>query len=228
MKYTLHIEDKVYEVPHKLTIKQFRELSNWDIRLENNWRKVMSIVMNVPYEDTLMIPDKTIELAITFLIDKIYPDTAPVKDGIVDINNVKVGTFVDMEVLISGGVQKNIYGIIEILYGIKATDDLLLYDFYGGITYYLNWRLNIFNSYRKLFGLDDEFSKNDIDLEEKIDPAYNWYSFLMVLANEDFLKINQVVNEPIIQALNFLAYKKDKTEEENKRLNELQRNSRLN
>ena len=50
----------------------------------------------------------------------------------------------------------------------------------------------------------------------------------MVLCNDDFLKIDEVVEKPIIQALNYLAYIKDKKEEENKRINELQRSSRLN
>ena len=226
MKYKLHIDDKVYEVPTKLTIRQFKELGSWDINVQENWGKVLSIVMNVPYHEVLLIPEKTIELAIVFLIDKIYPDVPPNKK--IDTNNVDVGLFVDMEVYISGGIQKNIYEIIERLYGITPTDDEYLEEYYGGIKYYLNWRLNIFNSYRKLFGLDDEFSKNDIELEEKIDPAYNWYQFIMVLCNEDFLKIEEVVNKPIIEALNFLSYKKDKAEEEKKRVNELYRNSRLN
>jgi len=65
-------------------------------------------------------------------------------------------------------------------------------------------------------------------LEKKVDPAYNWYAFIMVLCNDDFLKIDEVVEKPIIQALNYLAYIKDKKEEENKRINELQRSSRLN
>ena len=226
MIYTLHIDDKIYRVPDKLSIKHFKELANWDIQLEENWRKIMSILMEVPYEEVELIPDKTIELAIAFLLDKIYPEVPPKND--INIKDVKVGLFIDMEVLISKGVQNSIYGIIKKLYNIEPTDDMMLEDYWGGIKYYLNWRLSIFNSYRKLFGLDDEFSKNDIELEEKVDPSYNWYQFIMVLADENFLNINKVVNEPIIQALNFLAYKKDKAEEEQKRLNEIQRNSRLN
>jgi len=226
MIYTLHIDDKIYRVPDKLSIKHFKELANWDIQLEENWRKIMAILMEVPYEEVELIPDKTIELAIAFLLDKIYPEVPPKND--INIKDVKVGLFIDMEVLISKGVQNSIYGIIKKLYNIEPTDDMMLEDYWGGIKYYLNWRLSIFNSYRKLFGLDDEFSKNDIELEEKVDPSYNWYQFIMVLADENFLNINKVVNEPIIQALNFLAYKKDKAEEEQKRLNEIQRNSRLN
>ena len=226
MIYTLHIDDKIYRVPNKLSIKHFKELANWDIQLEENWRKIMSILMEVPYEEVQLIPDKTIELAIAFLLDKIYPEVPPKND--INIKDVKVGLFIDMEVLISKGVQNSIYGIIKKLYNIEPTDEMMLEDYWGGIKYYLNWRLSIFNSYRKLFGLDDEFSKNDIELEEKVDPSYNWYQFIMVLADENFLNINKVVDEPIIQALNFLAYKKDKAEEEQKRLNEIQRNSRLN
>jgi len=226
MIYTLHIDDKIYKVPNKLSIKHFKELANWDIQLEENWRKIMSILMEVPYEEVQLIPDKTIELAIAFLLDKIYPEVPPKND--INIKDVKVGLFIDMEVLISKGVQNSIYGIIKKLYNIEPTDEMMLEDYWGGIKYYLNWRLSIFNSYRKLFGLDDEFSKNDIELEEKVDPSYNWYQFIMVLADENFLNINKVVDEPIIQALNFLAYKKDKAEEEQKRLNEIQRNSRLN
>ena len=226
MIYTLHIDDKIYKVPNKLSIKHFKELANWDIQLEENWRKIMSILMEVPYEEVQLIPDKTIELAIAFLLDKIYPEVPPKND--INIKDVNVGLFIDMEVLISKGVQNSIYGIIKKLYNIEPTDEMMLEDYWGGIKYYLNWRLSIFNSYRKLFGLDDEFSKNDIELEEKVDPSYNWYQFIMVLADENFLNINKVVDEPIIQALNFLAYKKDKAEEEQKRLNEIQRNSRLN
>jgi hypothetical protein len=229
MKYKLHLGEKVYDVPHRLTLNQFSQLSKWDITLEQNWRKVMSIVMRVPYEDTLIIPDKTIELAIAFLIDKIYPEDAPLnKEGFIDISNVKVGTFIDMEVYISKGVQANIKDIVKTLYNIEPTGDELLYDYYGGIKYYLNWRINIFNSYRKLFGLDDEFSKNEQELQEKIDPAYNWYAFIITLADEDFMKLDLVTEKPIIQALNFLAYKKDKAEEERKKLNELYRTNRLN
>jgi len=229
MKYTLYIDDKIYEVPDRLTLNQFKELANWDITLQQNWRKVMSIVMRVPYHETLIIPDETIELAIVFLIDRIYPEDAPLnKEGFIDISNVKVGTFVDMEVFISKGVQANIIDIVKTLYNKTPDGEELLYDYYGGIKYYLNWRINIFNSYRKLFGLDDEFSKNDEELQEKIDPAYNWYAFIISLADEDFMKLDLVVEKPVIQALNFLAYKKDKNEEEKKILNELQRNYRFN
>jgi hypothetical protein len=228
MSHQLLIDDNTYEVPDKLTIKQFRELANWDITLESNWRKILSIVMDIPYTEALLVPDKTVELVVTFLLDKIYPDSSPVKKGAFDIKNINVGLFVDMEVLISKGVQKSIYEIIERLYEVEPNDKMYIYDYYGGIKYYLNWRLNIFNSYRKLFGLDDEFSKNDIELEEKVDPSYNWYQFLMVLCDEKFLDINKVVDEPIIQALNFLAYKKDKAENEKRRLDDIQRNSRFN
>jgi hypothetical protein len=228
MSHQLLIDDNTYEVPDKLTIKQFRELANWDITLESNWRKILSIVMDIPYTEALLVPDKTVELVVTFLLDKIYPDSSPVKKGAFDIKNINVGLFVDMEVLISKGVQKSIYQIIERLYEVEPNDKMYIYDYYGGIKYYLNWRLNIFNSYRKLFGLDDEFSKNDIELEEKVDPSYNWYQFLMVLCDEKFLDINKVVDEPIIQALNFLAYKKDKAENEKRRLDDIQRNSRFN
>jgi len=86
---------------------------------------------------------------------------------------------------------------------------MYIYDYYGG-------------------RLDDEFSKNDMELEERVDPAYNWYQFLMVLCDEKFLDINKVVDEPIIQALNFLAFKKDKAENEKRRLDDIQRNNRFN
>lgn len=226
MRYTLHIDDNIYEVPTKLTIGQFKELGNWDIRVEENWRKIMSIVMKVPYHEVMMIPDKTIELAIAFLAQVIYPDVEPKK--LYDINVISVGLFVDMEVMLNDNIQNNIMGIISRLFEIDVDEDMLLEDYWGGVKYYLNWRLNIFNSYRKLFGLDDEFSKNDIELEEKVDPKYNWYQFIMSLADDDFLKVDKVVEKPIIEALNFLAYKKDKVEAEKKRLNEVQRNNRRN
>jgi hypothetical protein len=228
MTYELHIDDVGYKVPKYLTIKQFKELANWDLQLQENWCRILSIVTDAPYEQLKYIPEETLELGIVLIMEIIYPETAPIKKGKFDINNISVGLFVDMEMYISKGIQHSIYDIIKLLYDITPTDDMLLYDYYGGIKYYLNWRLNIFNSYRKLFGLDDEFSKNDEELNEKIDPTYSWYKFLMVLADDNFLNIKKVVKQPIIEALNFLAYKKDKAEEEKKHINEIQRNSRHN
>lgn len=228
MMYELHIDEVGYKVPEHLTIKQFRELGGFDLTLQENWCRILSIVTGAPYDQLKHIPKKTLELGIILVADKIYPETAPNNIKGLDINKVDVGLFVDMEVYISRGLEKHIYEIIERLYNVKPKDDMLLYDYYGGIKYYLNWRLNIFNSYRKLFGLDDEFSKNNTELQEKVDSAYNWYAFIMVLADENFLNIKKVVKQPIIEALNFLAYKKDKVEDEKKKLNEVQRNSRHN
>lgn len=59
MNYELVIEDKSYMVPKRLTIRQFKELANWDIIIEDNWTKVLSIIMDIPYNEAKLIPHKT-------------------------------------------------------------------------------------------------------------------------------------------------------------------------
>ena len=56
------------------------------------------------------------------------------------------------------------------------------------------------------------FEIDDIDtstVKELKDQSHAWYDMIMVLADEKFLNISDAVDRPMVEAFNFIAWKKD-------------------
>ena len=53
--------------------------------------------------------------------------------------------------------------------------------------------------------------------------ARSWYKVIVGLAGEDILKIDEVTEQPLTKALNFMALQKEKVMEENERQLQKQR-----
>ena len=76
-------------------------------------------------------------------------------------------------------------------------------------------------------------TRDDEGVDEKPkDIARSWYDVILMMADEDVLKMDAVTDLPLKQALNFMAWKKEKTLKEQqeilkqKREYDLQRNRR--
>lgn len=75
--YTLVIKGKEYKLPEDLTIDQWIEITKYDIGLSFNHKKIVSLSFDIPYEEVDMIPEKTIELLISFIYVMLYPEHQP-------------------------------------------------------------------------------------------------------------------------------------------------------
>lgn len=227
--YSLIIKNKEYNFPTDFTLDMWREIVRFDLRNENHWDIIISLVLDVPKEDVLLVPYETKKLLVSIITVMLYPTELPFieeykKCKYKDLSTLTFGEFVDLDVYFSEGVGKNIRQIITTLYGKEPDGDWLFSKVWGGIVKYKNFRDSIYLNYKNLFSSTGEVDVNDENLEKKVsDVKYTWYNITMVLAEGKFLNIDEVVNKPLISALNWLAWNKEEIE---KKQDELQKRNK--
>lgn len=228
--YSLVIKDKEYELPDTISISKWIALSNYDLDLQFTWDKVISISMDIPQEDVELIPLKTKELIILFIRGLMNPLITRKKDELnggkyMNLSTITLGQFIDMEIYITDGIHKNIDDVIKHLYGVELNEDNTIKDILGGVNNYMKWRNNLYYSYKNLFniggnGYKEEEDEKYISIESV---KKSWFDIIMLIADNDFLRMNDVVKQPLIQAFNWLAWNKEKKQKE---LDELQKHNR--
>jgi hypothetical protein len=130
-----------------------------------------------------------------------------------DFDNMTFGQFVDMDVLTHEGLNKNLEGIISLLWDmpVDLVADSPLEYYMKGIQRWAEKRNEIYRAYSVFFGLNEQ--QDYSEEAEGADIRRTWYQAIITLAGEDFLKINQVVERPVYEALNYLAYMKTQAQQ---------------
>lgn len=209
----LKIEDKEYPIPVNLTLKKWRKLFGFSFDQEN-YEFIIHNWLDIPLEDVLKIPDETKELAIAILNAHMFPSIyKPVKLKI-NLNEITFGDFVDLDIYIHNGIHKNLDKVCKMLFDFEYSDDLFISDIHDGLMKYFNFRISIFNRYKNLFNIDDIPEEDEEDDKQKTPIEYIWWEIMMVLSDEKFLNIDEVVKKPLIQALNYISWNKDKKTKE--------------
>jgi hypothetical protein len=228
---TLYIGDKEYYIPEKLTLDKWVEVAKYDASLSFMWGKIISVIMDVPMNEVDLISEKQKEVIVLFIIPLLQLNEF-VKHNeynggkYIDLNNITLGDFIDLDVFISEGIERNIYGIIKKLYGVEVKEGTTIEEVLGGVYHYIKWRNNIYYSYKNLFGIGGDYLQVEEDMEVvKRDIKKHWLSVIMVLAKEDVLNMNKVAELPLLQAFNWLAWHKEKIELEKQKY-ELQKHNR--
>jgi hypothetical protein len=221
----LSIDGREYNLPTDFTIKKWVELQ----KLTGDTDKLISSAMGIPLEFAKLIPEKTKTLAVTLIIATLYPSwNKNVKPGLISFENITLGQFVDLEIYISRDYRKTMKEIINVLYSIDIKDNEMFSDYWPGVERYLKWRITLYNNYKNLFGMggDDDIEIDDLP-NNKVDLAYSWYEHIMVLSDEKFLNIDPVLQRPLIEALNYLAWHKTKLEKEAENIKMQQAQNRI-
>lgn len=101
-------------------------------------------------------------------------------------------------------------------------------DYKSSMIAYLKWKEEFVSSYSYLYvkkseeDIDevdvDENEQNFISEEQYFAEEYGWYPMLYIAANEDFLKIEEVVKQPASAFLYFVNFFKRKQELDNNRI----------
>jgi hypothetical protein len=208
----LNIKDKEYPLPEKVGYERWKKLMNYDYNDPNEHREIISYAFNIPIEDANMIPDNTLELGLLFLYGKLFPPKSG-NHTIINLNNLTMGDFIDLEILYSKGMVKNSDEIIKKLYPSLNKLPEYIDEVWWGILAYFNYRKNIFIKYKNLFDIPDSDEEVQED-KNPTPPEYLWWEVIMILANNEFLKIDEVVKKPLFQSLNYLAWDKDKKQKE--------------
>jgi uncharacterized protein YuzE len=222
----LKLKGKRYRLPERFTVDQWLQLVKFDYLNPHQWNRVISIAIGVD-EDLLIDVDKESKiLAISLIINAM---NARREYKVRDFNTITFGEFVDLDVYMVLGVEKNLKTIVNMLSdGTEWADEAMWL-----VDQYSLFRVHMYRSYANLFGLNDPTEDEDEEDLEAYDPnqvVKGWYKIIVDLADNDLLKIDAITDQPLKKALNFMAYKKEKQLEENfkqlqqKRQYDLQRN----
>lgn len=211
--FKLHIGNKEVAFKERLTISEWQEILRFSPEIEENWPRLVSKALNITVSEANEIPQETMTVVMGILISKMNPTSGGVNPMVrgaqlLDFDKMTFGDFVDLEVLIGRDPQQNMSRIASVLYSRANTDEWYLEDVWPAFQYYLTWRQELYRRYKALFEIDD-VQEGTVDKENKQDPIHNWYDLIMVLADEKFLNIELVVERPLIEAFNFLAWKKE-------------------
>ena len=218
------IENKKHILPERLTVKQWKQLVNYDYANTDQWPKIISILLNEDIEVLKRCTLDSLTLAIAFTVECMNRRR---EFKVRDFNDILFGEFIDLDIYMVMGVEKHLEQIVEILSeGTEWADEAMWL-----VDQYSLFRVHTYRQYAGLFGINDRKDDDDEDDElEKWDSkkvAKGWYRVITDLAEDDILKIDQITDQPLKKALNFMAYKKEKQLEENFRLMQQKRQQEM-
>ena len=223
--YHLEIEGTKYQLDQEWSVETWLKLHKWDSEQSWQWPKMLEIASGAPAEMVAQLDETLQHEAMVIVTANMVPSWASLKTKIdthqfIDLDALTIGQFVDLEVALGRGLETNLDWLVATLYDCNRKEVLKwsYEDAFAALQTWYVYRKNLLEDYEALFEQGDD---EDGGYSPKVDPAHNWFDMLMVLAEEQFLNIHKVVERPVKEALNFLAWKKDqakKAELEQKKL----------
>ena len=221
--YSLNINGIKYPLDKEWTLKEWMDLHKFDTSQEFLWPRMISQATGAPSELVYQIDHEVLHQAMVVITRNMQPSwvsLSPTYKGqkFIDLNKLTIGQFIDLEVALSRGLESNLHWLVGTLYSTEG-ESCLEWNYEVGFAAVQTWyvrRKQIYSEYEDLFDMEDGDGTPSNE-----DPGHAWYDMLMVLADGEFLNIQHVVDRPMIEALNFLAWKKDqarKLELEQKKL----------
>lgn len=213
----LQINKNEYRLDERMTFNMWKQIMTYDFTIVETQRDIVGIAFDIPDFELELIPEKTLELGMLIIYDKLFPSKNS-NYKIISFKDFTLGQFIDLEIFFTKSMVKNVDLIIEKLFNIDVKTIKYIDEVWWGINAYYNYRKNIFIKYKNLFETDQETTQLEEEVE-KIDVEYLWWEVIMILANNEFLNIEKVVEQPLFSALNFLAWDRDKKQRELKMKN---------
>lgn len=215
MAYTLVVDDCEYKLPMDYTVKQWVNMSTAAV----NPDFMISVGMDMPIDEVDKLPESTKTMTLALLNAVLHPTwiglTRKIDGGeLISLDNITLGDFIDLEVYIED-YKKQFPKIIGKLYGVDNPEECFISQVQPAVEYYLKWRMLLYKQYSNLFGMsyvNDE--ADEVPQHKRENPAHVWFDIVMVLADDKFLDMDAVLNKPLIQSLNWLAWNKDKKKKE--------------
>ena len=213
METSVYIEGTKYTVPSYITAAQWATIS------ENPESKkwFIATVMNIPFSELNEL--KAVDIETIWLFGQhIFKDLETAKKSHLDFERLTFGQWVDLDVLATENPHTKIVAITTKLLE-EDTSQKRLRDVWPHFREYIEWRNNVYQDYKNLFGLDGEYAEEE---GPGVDITQVWYDAIMVLADQNFINIDEVVEKPFRQALNYLAWKKDQADKQADQMKKIQ------
>ena len=212
---TIEIGGKTYKVPERISVAQFEGVQTWGIESQAARIMCISTITGAPVADIKTLTDDEIEMtfAMASLSMKSIENPKPY-DGPLDFNNITFGQFVDLDVITYEDLNTHLAQAISIIWNCTPEEvrDEPLDKYLSGLGEWAECRAKVYTQFSEFFGLgeDHQQAAEDLDIDiEAADIKRTWYQAIITLAGEDFLKMNSVVERPVIECMNYLAYMKD-------------------
>lgn len=212
MAYTLEINGTDWELDREWTLETYMKLLRFDVNFSLTWPQMIATASGAPTELVALIPEEVQAQAITVIQANLEPTWSEFKPNIgalhfMNLDKLTIGQFVDLEVALGRGMQTNMDWMLATLYG-TTRKQALQFNYetcWAALNTWYAKRQEILASYEDLFsGSGDDGSDGPSE-----DPAHAWFDMLMTLADEKFLNLQYVVDRPVWEALNFLAWRAD-------------------
>ena len=217
MEIVVKIKGVEYIIPEEVTALQWAEISLLPM---DQWHTVQK-VLGCSRLDLVALTETEVQSIYEYAVTALKgiraeeaTDLQPYLDGLT------FGQWIDLDVWSHNDANVNIVKITSNLMGVD-TSEWPLSKAVSVLKGYVTWRRKVYEAYENLFGLDEVEADGPSDAPTPIERV--WYEAVMVLTGDNFTQIDTVTEKPVFQALNFLAYKKDKAEKEIKRIKETQR-----
>jgi len=215
----LTIDKKKYIIPDRLTVKQWKQLISYDFSDYDQYSKIIACVTGAEADKIATCTEDSQILAVGFIIQLMNQRK---EHEVRDFNNITFGEFVDLDIYIVMGIEKNMDTILEILTPTDKKQTEWAAEAMWLIDRYTQFRVFTYRQYSGLFGInsngEQEVDEDDLDAFDPKKIAKGWYKVLIDLADNDIQKIDYVTEQPLKKVLNFMAHRKEKQLEENFRL----------
>ena len=221
----LVVNKKPVNLHEVLTIEQWQAIAQWDLEVPETWINIISTATGHDIDPLRLMSFEERRLAVTAITQSLMvrqPVPLP------QFEDITFGQFVDTEYYLALGLQKAIDKITERL-EIEANNAP---EALWAVEQYIKWRQNLYKRYGALFNSED-IDEADPEETKKWTPehiAKSWYRIMVDLCNDNLLDMDKLTDKSVIAVLNFMAVRKEKQQEELKRLkkqqNELQRSRR--
>jgi len=207
MAHKIHINDTTFEIPDRLSLDQYEMLLSFDWKDEKYYPLIVSKLTGAPADQMSQAPEKALVLAMSLIIELMNRRT---EVDMLDLTNITFGQFVDLDVWLTMGLDKNFKQICNILCPSAYYSDEAMW----AVEKFAEFRIFTYRQYKVLFGLsdyeiEDAIEKGDVP-KDKLHVARSWYRVIVTLAGDDLLNIDAVTEEPLKKALNFMSYQKER------------------
>ena len=229
------IGPNTYDVPEYIKVGVFERAISWDISELKNLKPFTATIVGCPLSALDILDDDISQFITSVCLQRMQINTTDVTEevnghSLINFDEMTFANFVDIDTYISKGIGTNLSNILSILYSasidiVKEWDTRLVWP---AVQLVARWRMSVYTEYDEFFDLADQKEASDEAKESNI--QLMWWEATMALANEDFIKMHQVVERPYRECLNYLTWKKSKIQKEKleqlRRKHDIQRSTR--
>lgn len=218
VKFTVGSQE--YTMPDYVSLELFSRATAWDLKDEKNVIPFVATIFECPLVDVSRLDEEVFGFIAGISIERMTLEGREVQEEIeghklIRFDEFTFGQWVDIDTYMASGITQNAVQLASIIYGanadVCANWDIRLAG--PAIIELSKWRARVYKEYDEFFEIGDGEVNGDSE-PSSVNIGYMWYEAIMVLADDDFLKIHEVVERPYKEALNYLTWKKSKVEKQ--------------